>query len=221
MARAIFSKWCVRVESWQVSPMKTDRRSVAFGRIAGFLLLIVWLAGLAKFILSGKAIAFVMPFQSEHPLGIHNLGLYRYGPEIRASSYYADIDNQHHPAFLVDGLSQPSVLEKWSSSPQDAHPWVEIRWNKPALLKHVKIHHPGATENLRFTSRLHSLSCIFTGETMETRAIKNQQLSVAEHQIGCDHAIGVKLLIDPPPNEKIVRVYELEAWGELEPEAAR
>ncbi|HEY0712038.1 MAG TPA: hypothetical protein VGF45_05155, partial [Polyangia bacterium] len=96
----------------------------------------------------------------EAPHEPHNLALFRYGGEVRASSYFKDVGSQHHPLFLIDGRNDSSLKEKWASDRADPSPWVELRWREARALSHVVVVHAGKHEEESLTVRDYTIDCL-------------------------------------------------------------
>jgi hypothetical protein len=154
-----------------------------------------------------------LPSFAAHPTDLHNLAAAIYGPTIRVSSYYHDFPSQHHPAFLVDGREQPTRVEKWASEDGDASPWVEIKWQGSHHLFRVVIRHGGSVESDDTTSRSYSITCLHTSEQSSPLKVDDNAAKLAEHDLDCPAALGVRIDFVPNTKNALTRIYEIEAWG--------
>ncbi len=150
---------------------------------------------------------------SDGPTSERNLASFRFGPTVRASSYYRDVYAQHHPAFALDERAFPSLLEKWSSGLRDERPWLEVLWHQPHALRRVVIRHAGSVEANELTIRRYRLRCISQGSERIELEVRDNRAVVAEHALPCAQATGVRIDWQPNRRDGLVRVYELEAWG--------
>jgi hypothetical protein len=174
---------------------------------AGFLF------GLVRFVLADPIPTMVLPRRERPPAEEHNLCDFRYGPTLRVSSYHRDPINQHHPLFLIDGRTAPSLLEKWVSAGKDRAPWVEITWREPHDLSRVVIRHAGEYEGKELSLARYRLTCLRDGKPGPTLQIEDNRAGLALHALPCPGARGVRLQAFPPGRD-IVRIYEIEAWGQ-------
>ncbi|HEX6244721.1 MAG TPA: hypothetical protein VFZ61_27570 [Polyangiales bacterium] len=174
-------------------------------------LVLLWLLGLIGFLRADGVVRLSMPRREQPGSGDLNLASYRYGPTVRASSYYREPVAQHHPMFLVDERRSPTIVEKWASTSYDEAPWVEIEWREPRNLERVLIRHAGVREEESLTVRRYTLRCLGGGDTaLEVRDNREQ---VATHPLRCAGARGVRLEFVPNEPRELVRVFEVEAWG--------
>jgi hypothetical protein len=179
---------------------------------AAGLLAAGWLFGLSSFVAADGHFEGTLPRQRAEPEGLHNLALWDLGPTVRASSYFADWLNHHHPFFMVDGREHPDMVEKWASGERDKHPWVEILWREEHALARVVIHHAGSIEDAALTLRRYSVTCLTAAGRGPRVDIDANQEPVATHELVCPRARGIR--IDCTRNgDDIVRFYEVEAWG--------
>jgi hypothetical protein len=178
------------------------------------LLTAAWLFGLICFALADGHIEVTLPRRQAPPDFPHNLSSREYGPTVRASSYFGDWGGHHHPAFLVDGRQRPDLVEKWASGVNDRHPWVEILWREPHDLERVVLHHAGEVEATGLTIRRYTISCLTGSGRGPSVDVEENQASVATHTLACPQAHGVRVEFVPNDNNDIVRVYELETWGQ-------
>lgn len=183
-------------------------------RWLGGAFLLAWLVGAVLFVQADGSVTWRMPRARAPRAGPHNLALYELGPTIRASSYHRDVYSHHHPAFLVDGRAEPTVVEKWASAPQDAAPWIEIWWREPRTLERVRITHAGSVEGDELTVRRYRLICLSRHRDAPARTIRDNERAVAVHALACREARGVRIEWQPNQADDAVRVYEVQAWGE-------
>ena len=176
-----------------------------------------WLFGLVRFVSAPGIAVLPLPRQATPPREAHDLAAWRYGPLVRASSYYRDPISQHHPLFLVDGRVAPTLLEKWMSSEVDPAPFIEIIWREPHDLDRVVIKHAGEYESASLTLARYRLSCLQqeagqlrVGITLE---VEGNRASLAVHPLSCPHARGIRLDGHPRSAGEPIRIYEIEAWG--------
>src|SRR6187401_1372287 len=78
-------------------------------------LLLLWLFGMVSFLRADGSMRQSLPRREQPPAGEHNLASYRYGPSLRASSYFRQLAAHHHPMFVVDEQRSPTPTEKWAS----------------------------------------------------------------------------------------------------------
>ncbi len=173
----------------------------------------MWLYGLARFVAADGHIEVVLPRRRTPPAQRHNFSLWDLGPTIRASSFYGDWLDMHHPAFLVDGKESPDLEEKWASAESDRHPWVEIVWRESHDLERVVIHHAGSVENPDYTVRRYTVHCLTTRGPGPSLDVSNNTLAVAVHDLACKQARGIRIDFEPNNDKDIVRVFEVETWG--------
>lgn len=181
-------------------------------RIVAACIFVLWLAGLVWFVQPPREFFCVFPERVAHPAVMHNLAAFQLGPTLRASSFLSDKDAHHHPAFLIDGRAQPSKLEKWASAPKDKRPWVEIRWRGAKVLGSVVITHAGEFELPELTARSYTVTCLRGDGTSQRWDIAQNSAHIAEHATACRDAVGIR--IDFHQYGDMVRVYEIEAWGQ-------
>jgi hypothetical protein len=184
-------------------------------RYAGVALALAWCVGLVLFILAGahRPLTVSLPSLEPHPVGEHNLVAFRYGTVLRASSYHRTSGAQHHPAFLVDGRESPTMVEKWASDPTDPAPWVELLWSGERHVRRVRIQHAGAVEAAELTSRQYRIGCL-ASRPPEPLLVTDNQAKVAEHTLDCAGARGLRIDFAPGAGDQLVRVFEVEVWGE-------
>jgi hypothetical protein len=180
-----------------------------------FAVVAAWLVGAVMFIKADGSVSWTAPVMQPPPAGEHNLAHYSFGSTIRASSYYKDVDAQHHPAFLVDGHPAPTLREKWTSAPSDRHPWIEVRWRQPRTLSYVVIKHAGWREDNQLTLRRYVLTCLHQGSQTPLRVeVRNNDRAIAQHTFFCRQARGIHVDWTPNAPDDLARVFEVEAWGE-------
>jgi hypothetical protein len=185
------------------------------GLTASVLLVgIAWSYGAAAFLVADGSLTWSMPMREPHPARLHNLASYRFGPTLRASSYHRDEVSHHHPAFLIDGRAEPTLVEKWCSGSGDEAPWIEVAWNGPRRLSEVKIWHAGFRESAGDTIRRYRLSCISARQPARALQITSNTVPIATHALACSEASGVRIDWTPNVRGQRVRVYEIEAWGQ-------
>jgi hypothetical protein len=173
----------------------------------------LFLLGLARFVAADGVVEYRHPVVGEAPAGVHNLASFRRGSSVRASSVFRAPENLHHPAFLIDEVAAPSLIEKWTTLASDRAPWVEIRWPEPRQLVRVVLRHAGWREGAQDTAHRYRLSCLTDGAPVEV-VVKDNDEAVATHALPCAAARGVRLDIEPNGPGQLVRLYEIEAWGE-------
>lgn len=174
-----------------------------------------WLIGAALFLSADGSLSWTLARQVEPPPGEHNLAFYKFGPTLRASSYYRDSYSQHHPIFLVDGREQPHEIEKWVSGFHDRSPWVEIRWREPRTLARVVILHAGWRESEAYTVRRYTVSCVSDAVDPPPKlTVTHNEAPVATHALECARARGLRIEWTPNEFGDTTRVYEIEAWGQ-------
>lgn len=176
-------------------------------------LAIAWSIGAALFVAADGSFSWTLPRRAEPPPGEHNLAFYRWGPTLRASSYFRDPLSYHHPAFLVDGRHLPHMIEKWASGFHDPQPWIEIHWREPRGLARVVIRHAGWRENPAWTIRRYRLACLTGRGSAPTLSVNDNDKAVAMHRLPCSQARGLRVdwTLNQPGDP--ARVYEIEAWG--------
>jgi len=177
------------------------------------LLVGVWAAGLVVFLQHKSQLSFKFPVLEAHPAMLHNLALYRYGTAVRVSSFDLWSDSQHHPGFLVDGLKNETVDQKWATLSSDPLPWVELRWNQPATLERILIRHAGANEAQAYTARDYLMTCLASNGNGAKFKVSGNELPVTSHDLKCVGAEGVRLKFWPNRKGDVVRVFEVQAWG--------
>ncbi len=195
----------------------SSHANVPFGRsVLAIVLAIVtlaWLGGLVRFVGASGRPEVILPRTASPPSGEHNLAHFRYGPTLRASSYFRDPVSQHHPSFVVDGRDRPSLIEKWASRQDDAAPFIEIIWREPRRLERVVIRHGGSAEDPGTTLDRYRLACLGSdGAASLPLTIENRD-HVASHALPCEGAHGIRLEARPG-NGGMVRIYEIEAYGQ-------
>jgi hypothetical protein len=181
---------------------------------AGVVLIIAWLVGLHLFLRVGahSPVIVSLPGLKPHPAGVHNLVDHSYGVQLRASSYFRDRIAQHHPAFLVDGRAQPSLVEKWASDPTDAKPWVELLWTGERGVERVRIQHAGAVESAEYTVRRYVLTCLSPRAPLPV-VVRDNEAAEREHDLRCQGARGLRIDFTPNSPGALVRIFEVEVWG--------
>ncbi|HEY0714512.1 MAG TPA: hypothetical protein VGF45_17640 [Polyangia bacterium] len=173
-----------------------------------------WVYGLVSFVGARGTVSVALARRQESPDEPHNVASFRYGGEVRASSYLKDSGRQHHPLFLIDGRNDSTLREKWASERGDPEPWVELRWHEARALSHVVVVHAGKHEEDGLTVRDYTLTCLRdAGDAIELRVRGNVE-KVARHGFVCEGARGVRLAVDNHRPGSVARVYEIEAIGE-------
>jgi hypothetical protein len=179
-------------------------------------LFIVWLIGLISFVKTrGSFKQHINEFRG-HSVDKRNLVAIVYGPTISASSFENDFRQQYHPLFTIDENSKPSAVEKWCSSSEDKHPWIEYRWFEPALLHRVSITHGSANDLTLSPNSSYVLRCLRSasrGEEPQLR-ITNNTADTANHDFPCVNAIGVRIEFEKVSQKSNVCIVEIEAWGQ-------
>ncbi len=181
---------------------------VAYG--AGAL----WCVGLALFLRPRRPFAVELPARLPHPSAPHDVAALEYGPTIRASSYFADVFSQHHPAFVVDRRPYPTLEEKWASARGDGSPWIEIRWRGEHAIDEVRIQHAGVLEPADLSARAYRIRCLAASGSTEVAAIAGNTEPRAVHRVDCPRATGVRIDFTPNSAGELTRVFEIEAWGQ-------
>jgi hypothetical protein len=179
-------------------------------------LLAAWFVGAVLFVRSDGSITLQLPRREQPPAHEHNVALYSFGPTLRASSYYREPSSHHHPAFLVDGRTQPSDVEKWASHWSDKRPWTELRWREPRTLSRVVIAHAGTVEIADYTAKKYRISCLTDGDgpRPEPVMVAGNEQPIATHPLACKDARGIRIdWTRARKKHAIVRVYEIEVWG--------
>jgi hypothetical protein len=188
-------------------------RRVKFWMLGLALLGGLWLCGLVLLVSADGHFEVVLPRTRTPPAEFHNFSLWDLGPTIRASSFFADWEAHHHPAFLVDGRTWPSKVEKWTSAERDRHPWVEITWREKHDLERVVIRHAGSVEWEAMTAHCYTLRCLTDGEQGPSLEVMSNQDAVAAHDLVCPQARGLRIEFVPNDSKDIIRVFEVETWG--------
>jgi len=187
------------------------RRTVAFA-LAG-VLVIAWSTGFFLFVRRQAVAVVAFPTLEAHPAGEHNLVAYRLGTTVRVSSFFRDPFSQHNPGYLVDGRTNPTLVEKWASDPGDRHPWVELLWSGKRQVRSVVIRHAGTVESADFTSQEYSLWCLQARPVPPPVVVTDNHAPVAVHALACSGARGVRVRFVPNRPGQIVRIFEIEVWG--------
>lgn len=183
--------------------------------VSGFLLLIgaAWSYGAAAFLAADGSLTWTLPQRAPLPTQADNLASFRFGPTLRASSYHRGEASHHHPAFLIDGRTAPTLLEKWSSGLLDREPWIEIEWREPRDLSMVQIWHAGVLEPPAFTIRSYRISCLGARAPAPSVWVTSNRSPIATHALGCRGARGVRIDWTPNAPGDVVRVFEVEVWS--------
>jgi hypothetical protein len=180
--------------------------------LAALALVGLWLFGLGLFVARRAPFEAELPRRQKPSGELCNLSRWDFGPTVRASSFYADWVNHHHPLFVVDAKASPDMVEKWASAERDPHPWIEILWREEHSLERVVLRHAGSVEGNNLTARRYRITCLQTGGRGPSVDVDSNTQAVATHDLPCEHARGIH--IDFERNDKeIVRVYEVETWG--------
>ena len=172
----------------------------------------LWLYGLGLFVTRRAPFEAELPRRQTPPSELCNLARWDFGPTVRASSFYADWVNHHHPLFLVDGRASPELVEKWASAERDPHPWVEILWREEHTLERVVIRHAGSVEDSHLTARRYRITCLQAGKNGPSVDVDSNTKAVATHDLHCEGARGVHIDFERNGKE-MVRVFEVETWG--------
>jgi hypothetical protein len=195
-----------------VLPLALPPALARAGLAAAALLLGGLVFGLVRFVRESGIPTVVLPRHDRPPAEEHNLASLRLGPTVRVSSYHRDPISQHHPLFLVDGRTAPTLLEKWVSAGPDRQPWVELTWREPRALARVVIRHAGEYEGKELTLAHYKLVCLRPGGPGPTLEVTDNRAGLAVHELSCSGAHGVRLEAHPSGKD-LVRIYEIEAWG--------
>jgi hypothetical protein len=171
-----------------------------------------WLFGLVSFVAADGHFQATLPRRRALPAVPHNLSRWDLGPTVRASSYFGDWLGHHHPLFLVDGREHPDLVEKWASGERDRHPWIEILWRETHRLERVVIHHAGSRESSALTARRYTIACLTATSAGPRVTVDANEADVATHALDCPQARGVRITFGRDGD--IVRVYEVETWGQ-------
>jgi hypothetical protein len=198
------------------TPGSLPRLARRLGLALAVLVAGAWLFGLVRFVLASGEFEARLPRRMAPPPGEHNLAAQQYGPLVRASSFNRNPIGYHHPWFLVDGRDHPQLLEKWGTAANDRAPWVEVRWREPRTLDRVVIRHAGDVEGDHVTVRAYTLTCLRAPDGAPGPALQvhDNRAKVATHPLACPDAIGVRFATRLPASMDILRLYELEAWGQ-------
>lgn len=191
-------------------------RVPSWGRVARWgaaPLVLLWLAGFAGFLLARGRVEQTLPRREEPPRGEHNVAAYRYGPRLRASSYHRDASSHHHPAFVVDERARPSLTEKWVSAFNDPEPWLEVHWREPRDVRRVRLLLAGVVEGAALNMRSYRLQCL-GGAGGPTLSVTDNQASLAEHELRCRGATGLRAEFTLGPRDDRARVFEVEVLGQ-------
>lgn len=189
-------------------------RSIGLRRALVAGLLLAWSIGAVLFLRADGSVYWSLPRAATPPRGEHNLAFYRWGPTLRASSYYREPFSHHHPIFLVDARAEPHEVEKWTSGFHDHDPWLELAWREPRQLARVVIYHAGWREHGDLTVRRYRMTCLQQGgATGPSLHVTDNHEAVATHPLACERAVGVRFEWTPNRPDDHVRVYEIEAWG--------
>jgi pimeloyl-ACP methyl ester carboxylesterase len=184
------------------------------GTAVAALLVGAWAYGLVSFVGAPGTVSVALSRRQSAPSEAHNVASFRYGGEVRASSYFKDVGSQHHPLFLIDGRNDPTLKEKWASDRADRLPWVELRWHEVRSLSHVVIVHAGKHEEDELTVRDYTLSCLRDVGEVVTLEIRGNRDRIARHEFPCIGARGLRLQVDNHPRGSLARLYEIEAIGQ-------
>jgi hypothetical protein len=176
--------------------------------VAGF-----WLLGAVIFLRADGSVDYTLPRREAPPRAEHNFASYRYGPRIRASSYFRDAIAHHHPMFVVDERRSPSLMEKWASAEPDRRPWLSITWREPHDLARVRIQHAGMREQAELSARKYRLRCLTRDGVKGELMVEGNRAAVAEHPLICKGVLGLRIDFLRGRREEITRVFEVEAWG--------
>lgn len=189
------------------------RRILAAFSSAVALLLFLW--ALAVFVRADGSIEVQLPRRAALVPAGRNLVAAELGPTVRASSYLGTLYLQHHPAFVVDGMTNPTKTEKWASSPRDRSPRLELQFREPANVSRVVIQHAGTVEDARYTARNYAVRCVDAREGAPVVTVRDNRMPRREHVLSCLSARGVRIDFDPADSpDGIVRVYEVEVLSQ-------
>jgi hypothetical protein len=177
----------------------------------------MWVIGLIGFIASSGEFRVTMPRQSDPPVGEHNLAAAVWGPSVSASSFISEWPSHHHPLFAFDQRARPDQLEKWASDPRDRRPWIEVRWREERTINRLVIQHAGFVEDPTMTIQRYRMRCLKNGEDKSPAVIAEVHQNteaLAVHVFHCTRASGVRLDLEPNSPNDVVRIYEIEVWGQ-------
>jgi len=172
-----------------------------------------WLWGLRLLLSPMPPLTVVVPRRAAPLPGLHNVAAARFGPTVRASSYFRDVLAHHHPLFAFDERSGPSELEKWASSASDPAPWLEVSWREPHDLERVVVRHAGWVEDAMYTVHRYSIRCLGGPDAGREVSVDGNDKPVAEHALACAGSRGIHLDLTSNGAGDPVRIYEVEAWG--------
>jgi len=172
----------------------------------------LWLWGLVVFIRRPAPFELELPRRRPPPAVSHNLARWDLGPTLRASSYYGDWIDHHHPVFAVDNQASPDLTEKWASARSDEHPWIEVLWRESHTLERVVLRHAGNVEAGHLTARNYRITCLRPGGGGPEINVQSNTETLASHELPCDNARGVRIELERNGTE-IVRLFEVETWG--------
>lgn len=174
----------------------------------------VFLLGMYRFAAAEGTVAWSVPRSARPPHEEHNLALFRWGPQVVASSYHRDPHMQHHPGFLVDGRVNPGLAEKWVSHPRDRAPWTEVRWSEARTIARVVIWHAGVLESAAMTGKNYLIRCLRDSGSSPSLKITGNVDPIATHTLACERAHGIRVewSLDGL-QDGLARVYEVEVWG--------
>lgn len=194
----------------QARPTSRGRTWLYFIAGVAFVLLVVGSVRFARQL--GGPIELRMAALTGHPATLHNLVAAKYGPSLRVSSAWIELESLHHPAFLVDEHLTPSLVEKWVSDRGDRAPYVELSWGHAKEIRSVVLRHAGVFEHVGFSTGRYTLTCFYRGRQVGKLAVDGPKSGESQHAPPC--AAADTLRIDFRPDEgDVVRLYEVQVWG--------
>lgn len=177
--------------------------------LAAYLLLLA--AGLVSF-LSRSAPRRTAPIDGTSPHAGQeiNLASMWVGGSVSVSSY--DAFNRHHPSFAIDGRDQPTRLEKWLASADDASPWLAVRLPSPADVTSVTLDLVAAQEGRVQPTRWVRLTC--DGSQPAQRVIPDNGEPRITVALSCPAATQVRVELRRQHRDEPVGLYEIAVLGE-------
>jgi hypothetical protein len=72
----------------------------------------------------------------------------------------------------------------------------------------------GHAESSDFNARRYAITCLTAHGHGPSLAVDDNHETVATHAMPCARARGIRVAFEPNDDRAIVRVYELETWGQ-------